>query len=86
MAEKTPNETAVNDRTMTLVAQIAASYVGHNDVAATDLPQLIATLYQSLTKVGAGASTRPKTVRNRRWRSRNRSSPITSSAWKTARN
>jgi predicted transcriptional regulator len=36
-----------------LTAQITASYVGHNNVPANDVPQLIATIYQSLAKLGS---------------------------------
>lgn len=49
-----------NERLTALTAQIAASYVTHHDVAVTDLPQLIATIYQGLTRAGqaGGAESR----------------------------
>ncbi len=43
-----------SERLAALTAQIAASYVGHNNVAANDMPQLIATIYQSLSRLGQG--------------------------------
>jgi predicted transcriptional regulator len=38
------------ERLTALAAQIAASYVAHHDVAIGDLPQLVATIYQSLLR------------------------------------
>jgi predicted transcriptional regulator len=44
-----------SERLSALTAQITASYVGHNTVAANDVPQLIATIYKSLSQLGNGA-------------------------------
>ncbi|HUY68083.1 MAG TPA: MucR family transcriptional regulator [Alphaproteobacteria bacterium] len=54
MAEHSPN--SPSERLAALTAQIAASYVGRNNVAANDMPQLIATIYQSLAKLGQGGA------------------------------
>jgi predicted transcriptional regulator len=43
------------DRLTALAAQVAAAYVGRHDVALADLPQLIATIYQSLQRASQGA-------------------------------
>jgi len=43
------------ERLTALTAQIAASYVGHHNVPASDLPQLIAAIYQSLARAGLTA-------------------------------
>ncbi|MDX2027841.1 MAG: MucR family transcriptional regulator [Alphaproteobacteria bacterium] len=40
------------DRLTALAAQIAAAYVGNNTVAAADVPALIATIYQGLSRLG----------------------------------
>jgi len=45
-----------SERLIAFTAQVAASYVGHHEVAAADLPQLIATIYQSLARLAAGSS------------------------------
>ena len=37
-----------SERLTALAAQVASSYVSRNDVALADLPQVIATIYQSL--------------------------------------
>jgi predicted transcriptional regulator len=51
--EKTTTETFPNERLLTHTTQIVAAYVGNNSVSAADLPALVATVYQSLTSVGA---------------------------------
>lgn len=38
------------ERLTALAAQVAASYVAHHDVAVDDLPQLVATIYQALSR------------------------------------
>jgi predicted transcriptional regulator len=50
--EQKMSENSPAERLASLTAQIAASYVGHNTVAASDMPQLIATIYQSLARLG----------------------------------
>jgi predicted transcriptional regulator len=45
-----------SERLTALAAQIAASYVGHHDVAVNDLPPLIATIYQALANASQGSS------------------------------
>jgi len=51
------------------VAKIVGSYVKHNKIAADDLPNLIATVYQSLAELGqpaeAPASLKPAVAINR---------------------
>ena len=44
------------ERLTALTAQIAASYVAHHEVAVADLPQLLATIYQSLARAGQTGS------------------------------
>ena len=44
------------ERLTALTAQVAASYVSRHDVAVADLPQLIATIYQSLARAGQTGS------------------------------
>jgi predicted transcriptional regulator len=50
-------ENSSHDRLSALTAQIVASYVGHNNVAAADLPQFMNTIYQGLTRLGQGSVT-----------------------------
>ncbi len=47
MAESLSN----NERLTALVAQIAAAYVGNNTVAVSDVPALMATIYQGLSRL-----------------------------------
>ena len=44
-----------SERLIALTAQVAASYVSRHEVPAGDLPQLIASIYQSLARAGQGA-------------------------------
>lgn len=68
---------------LALTTEIVAAHVGNNTVAVNDLPQLIQDVFRTLASVGA-APPRP-TAPNRPFRSRNRSTPTTSSASRTAR-
>jgi len=43
---------STNERLTALVAQITASYVGNNTVAVSDVPALMATVYQGLIRLG----------------------------------
>ena len=75
----------IDDTLITLTADIVAAHVSNNSVAVNDLPQLIQNVHGALSAIcrrGLGA---PKPSRNPRFRSARRSSPTTSSAWKTAR-
>ncbi|HEU0117651.1 MAG TPA: MucR family transcriptional regulator [Alphaproteobacteria bacterium] len=45
-------DTTAHDRLTALTAQVAASYVGNNTVAASEIPQVMATIYQGLAKLG----------------------------------
>jgi predicted transcriptional regulator len=38
-----------------LVAEIVGSYVSHNSIAASELPNLIATIHRSLAELGKAA-------------------------------
>jgi predicted transcriptional regulator len=49
-------ENSSAERLIAYTAQIAASYVGHHEIAAADLPQLIATIHQSLGRLGSNSS------------------------------
>ena len=55
-SEKTTSDIANNDRLLTLATQIISSYVGNNTVSSADLPALMATVYQSLTRLGSTLS------------------------------
>ena len=50
-------ENSSHDRLSALTAQIVASYVGHNDMPATELSTFMNTVYQGLTKLGQGSVT-----------------------------
>ncbi len=55
-------ENSSAERLVAHVAEIAAAYVGHHDVPAADLPQLVLTIYQGLLRLdasGAAAENRP---------------------------
>jgi predicted transcriptional regulator len=45
------------DRLAALTAQIVAAYVGHNTIATADLPHLMASVYQGLTRLGQNSLT-----------------------------
>ena len=56
-----PENHLPSERLTALTAQIVAAYVGHNSVAAADLPQLMASVYQGLNRLGQGGlSDRPE--------------------------
>src|SRR5579862_3070149 len=48
------DNTLPGERLTALTAQIVAAYIGHNNIAAADVPQLMATIYQGLTRLGQG--------------------------------
>jgi predicted transcriptional regulator len=48
---------SATERLTALTAQIAAAYVGHNTISAADVPALMATIYQGLTRLGQGSVT-----------------------------
>ena len=48
---------STTDRLTALTAQVVAAYVGHNTVAATEVPQLMAAVYQGLSRLGQGGLT-----------------------------
>ncbi len=50
-------ENSSSERLLTLTAQIVASHVGHNNVAASDVPNLVSIVYQSLARLGQGGTT-----------------------------
>jgi predicted transcriptional regulator len=53
--------TSTGERLTALTAQIVASYVSHNTIAAADVPQLMATIYQGLSRLGqSGLADRPE--------------------------
>lgn len=63
MPEKSTHEAAANNgQLLVLATQIISSYVGNNTVPSGELPALMTTIYQSLTRLGtaqAQAETRP---------------------------
>lgn len=67
MVEKTAQEKkleGLNVETLTeMTAQIAASYVGNHNVPVSELPALMSTIYQSMSKLGGhvkGPEARPE--------------------------
>lgn len=55
-SEKNNNELSTNDHILTLATQIVSSYVGNNSVSTTDLPGLMTTVYQSLTRLDSSTA------------------------------
>ncbi|MDD2325853.1 MAG: MucR family transcriptional regulator [Alphaproteobacteria bacterium] len=53
LTDKTAIETACNDYLLSMATQIISSYVSHNIVSTTDLPALMATVYQNLSRLGS---------------------------------
>jgi len=48
--------TTVNDKLVAHATQIVAAYVGNNALPATEIPALIATVYQGLSRLGSSAA------------------------------
>lgn len=59
-AEKTTCETSCNDKFLTLASQIISAYVSNNAVSAADLPALMSTVYQNLSRLGTNTTTMPE--------------------------
>lgn len=59
-SEKNIGETSCNDRLLTLATQVISSYVGNNAVSASDLPALMTTVYQSLSRLGSSNVATPE--------------------------
>jgi predicted transcriptional regulator len=55
--EKASSEKDLNERLVALATQVVAAYVGHNTVTATDLPMLISTVFQSISRICSGLGT-----------------------------
>lgn len=53
---------ARTDSTLSLATQIATSYLGNNKVAREDLPALIGSLHEALTKLESGEEVREPAV------------------------
>jgi predicted transcriptional regulator len=55
------DNTSIGERLTALTAQIVSAYLGHNNIAASEVPQLMATVYQGLSRLGQGnLSDRPE--------------------------
>ncbi len=54
--EKLNGETTCHEKVLTLAAQIIAAYVGHNTVSAAELPAVMATIYQNLSRLGGNVA------------------------------
>lgn len=54
--EKANGESACQEKVLALAAQIIAAYVGHNTVSAAELPAVMTTIYQNLSRLGGGVS------------------------------
>jgi len=59
-AEKTITESPCNDRFLTLATQIISAYVGNNTVSAADLPSVMSSVYQNLTRLGSATTATPE--------------------------
>jgi predicted transcriptional regulator len=57
MPEKATHDKDSSDRLLTLATQIVAAHVSHNTVAVADIPALVGTVYQSLSRLGSGLNT-----------------------------
>ncbi len=53
---------AETDTTLSLAAQLAAAYVGNNEVAPTEIPNLISSLHEALAKLESGEEIREPAV------------------------
>jgi predicted transcriptional regulator len=55
-----PDNTSAGERLTVLTAQIVSAYISHNTIAASDIPQFMATIYQGLNRLGqSGLADRP---------------------------
>ena len=52
-----PEISSPSERLAALTAQVVTAYVGHNTIAATELPALMATVYQGLSRLGQSSVT-----------------------------
>lgn len=50
------SDAASNDLVLSLVSEIAASYVGNATVTISEIPHLLSAIYQGLNKIGGGAN------------------------------
>jgi predicted transcriptional regulator len=55
--EKVSTEKDLNERLLALAAQVVAAHVGHNTVTTAELPALISTVYQSMSRICSGLGT-----------------------------
>ncbi|MDD5586512.1 MAG: MucR family transcriptional regulator [Alphaproteobacteria bacterium] len=55
--EKAATERDLNERLLALAAQVVAAHVGHNTVPTAELPSLISTVYQSMSRICSGLGT-----------------------------
>ncbi|MDD3288159.1 MAG: MucR family transcriptional regulator [Alphaproteobacteria bacterium] len=55
MTEKNNNDTKSGELMLALTTEIAASYVDNNSLPVGEIPHLLTTIYQSLTKLSSGA-------------------------------
>ena len=55
-SDKVACDSSHSEKLLTLVTQIISSYVGHNTVSAADLPSVMSSVYQNLTRLGAGVA------------------------------
>lgn len=60
MSDKTASDTSSNERLLTLASQIISAYVGNNTVSASDLPSVMSSVYQNLTRLGTTAAAAPE--------------------------
>lgn len=55
-SDKVACDSSHSEKLLTLATQIISSYVGHNTVSAADLPSVMSSVYQNLTRLGAGVA------------------------------
>ncbi len=49
-----PDNTSTGERLTALTAQIVSAYIGHNNIAASEVPQFMMVIYQGLSRLGQG--------------------------------
>lgn len=54
--DKTGHDMTDAERLVNYTVQIVSSFVGHNTIAATEIPALMATVHQGLTRLSSGAA------------------------------
>jgi len=56
LVEKVSTTPAHNEQVLELTAKVLAAYVGHNSVSSSELPALMASIYQNFSRLGGPAT------------------------------